>query len=633
MPPREDLLTRESTPIWFNVKKEVEFDESTVRTILLQNPPVTTNSVTALNTNAEIRFEYNPSADQVIHLSDKNTCLRLRCSFYTSATQVGPPWQSGTVPAVLTGANAATTTMNNNADITFENAWFSNLFGRAEFYLGGSTPMDLIQFFPIWYQLMCHLQPLDFKMAIGEQIGYIPDEVSGLPVDNTTPYLLLSVIGGAAVAPGASGSFGVVATLNGGAAGIPATAAAATVYWYTIPGTGATVVQGTGVQIRGGIKIPLFIPANIPAGTTVTHVFQIANPLDLAAAGSYTWQYGGGVLVLGAGAAVAQWAAISIRCSNTTGAALNHTAAAGNVPVAGSTMQLPILCSSTNLYYYEPGYAKRKRIYNYTQPNGTGQPRTFEVMIPLYYLFGFCNNFNRLISNLSLQIKLLRDTTASPFLGVPGTDGFLQINEAYLQIAQIVPEDEFKVEFNRAIDSPIEMGFLTPLINQFTITSQTINQIVPTGSYKPDYVFIIFKDQTQNSSQVNASLNCNADVQNLQVNLGGQLYPLLPQDAKWNIQGDGVHYTSKFYEQYRECCTKLTGECSMTKKQWRELYPIFAFDLTAQQTKVRNQATQVVITGIRNSNTPTNVIMYVVVLYEKYFEAKYLRNEISPKSS
>jgi hypothetical protein len=223
----------------------------------------------------------------------------------------------------------------------------------------------------------------------------------------------------------------------------------------------------------------------------------------------------------------------------------------------------------------------------------------------------------------------------SPFFGAPGTDGFFQITEAYLQTTQVVPEDEFKVEFNKAIEGSIEMGFLTPLINQFTINSANINQIIATGSYKPDFVFVIFKDPTQNSntsSQVNGSLNCNADIQNLQINLGGQLYPILPQDARWNIQNNGTFYSSRFYEQFRDCVTKLTGECSMSEKQWRELYPIFAYDLTAQQTKVRNQATQVVIQGNRNSNTPTSVMMYVIVLYEKSFEAKYLRNEILPKA-
>jgi hypothetical protein len=75
------------------------------------------------------------------------------------------------------------------------------------------------------------------------------------------------------------------------------------------------------------------------------------------------------------------------------------------------------------------------------------------------------------------------------------------------------------------------------------------------------------------------------------------------------------------------------------KEEWLEL--IFAFDLTAQNIKVRNQATQVNIIGLRNSNTPVptttanggvSVNMYVVVLYEKFFEAKYLRNELLPKS-
>ena len=85
----EDLLSEESTPIWFNVRKPVEFDESTSRIRLLQNAPSTQNTISSLNAAQEIRFEYVPATDQVILLSDPNSCFRLRCTFYTANTTNG----------------------------------------------------------------------------------------------------------------------------------------------------------------------------------------------------------------------------------------------------------------------------------------------------------------------------------------------------------------------------------------------------------------------------------------------------------------------------------------------------------------------------------------------------------------
>ena len=154
-----------------------------------------------------------------------------------------------------------------------------------------------------------------------------------------------------------------------------------------------------------------------------------------------------------------------------------------------------------------------------------------------------------------------------------------------------------------------------------------INFTVPAGNYKPDYVFIIFKEKNQStSSQSNSTLNSNADIQYLQISLGGELYPNIAQQANW-----GNNFINQFYEQYKECVIKLTGECSMSLKEYRDLYPTFAFDLTAQAIKVKNLSTQVNVLGKRNSGN-VDLQMYVIVLYERFYSAQYLRNEILPKA-
>ena len=614
-------LHKESTPIWFNIRKPIEFDESTARTRFLQNPPVTGNVIASLNANGEIRFEYIPSSDQIIHLADKNTCIRMRGTFYPSNT-VNGTWQGNQ------GLYPTTGVPNRNADITLESAFFGYLFNRVELYLGQTTPVDLIQYFPIWFQLMCHIQPLEFKQAIGDQIGYFPDENSGLAVGSTFsyPYLLLANTTAGGLNAGTNGTaFAIVATITNSTAN-PINAGA--VIPYTIYGT--------------SISINLVANVAIAANTTVTQCLQLACPYAVAGAGSYQYSIPGATITFITIGAAAVNAPVFIVLANTTSTALT-TSTLGTYPVNGSTIQLPILAPFSNLNY-EPGYFKRSQIFNGIAQSADAQGRQFEIMVPLYYMFGFCHMFNRLTSNLSFQIKLVRETTTNPFIGYPGTDAFFAINEMYLQIMQIVPEDEMKVHFNKAIELPVEIGYITPLIQSFPVSGTQINYVVPAGSYKPEYVFIIFKDATKTvSSQFNASLNSNADILSLQVNLGGELYPVNAQDAHWNVSGTEGRMVgiNRFYEQFRDCCVKITGQCSMTFKQFRDLYPIFAFDLTAQNIKVRNQATQVNIIGTRNSNTPVpiagiagsvSVNMYVVVLYEKFFEAKYLRNEILPKS-
>ena len=115
-----------------------------------------------------------------------------------------------------------------------------------------------------------------------------------------------------------------------------------------------------------------------------------------------------------------------------------------------------------------------------------------------------------------------------------GSDGFLYIN--VFQMARIVPQDEYKVEFNKAVEHTVDIGFPTPLTAQFPTQggAAAMNQVTPTGTYKPDYDFAIFKDPTQdnnNSSLANGCINCDADIDNLQTNIGSLLYRTLPEVA------------------------------------------------------------------------------------------------------
>ena len=176
---------------------------------------------------------------------------------------------------VFQGASPPTTNLNPHADVTLEAAFFGYLFDRIELDVGsGTMPMDITFYFPIWFQLMCHLQPLDFKTAHGDAMGYIPDTNSGQAIASTNPYINLINIGGAALAAGAQGTFGIFAVVTPTAA-----VAANAAFPWTIPGT--------------NITLNLSAPVALVANTTYPGIFQIAVIAALNAAATSTYNYPG----------------------------------------------------------------------------------------------------------------------------------------------------------------------------------------------------------------------------------------------------------------------------------------------------------------------------------------------------
>ena len=67
-------------PIWFNVKKKVEFDESTIETRHSRITPQD-SSVPGLNNAQLIQFSLNPAVGQIYHLSSKKSALFVRGKF------------------------------------------------------------------------------------------------------------------------------------------------------------------------------------------------------------------------------------------------------------------------------------------------------------------------------------------------------------------------------------------------------------------------------------------------------------------------------------------------------------------------------------------------------------------------
>ncbi len=392
------------------------------------------------------------------------------------------------------------------------------------------------------------------------------------------------------------------------------------------------------------IIIPVVVPAGGIAAATqsivngiVSGAFtytsvgcQVAAPFaTTAATQTVPWSFSGGTLILYNNAAViALGGAIPIQMTNTTPSSIAALVAPATY---GGTINIPIPYGYNP--NFEPGYVKRKQLYNINPVlrNGIIQAdptfREIEVFIPLHMIFGYCRYYDRVTSQVSFQIKLLRDNTLNLVMGQTGYDAALVLKSISLELHEVKPTDELRVKLNREIESPIEVGYLGTRAMKFPITSVSINVYLP-QFFCTNFMFIIFKDETiTQTSQTNSTLLTHANVQNLQIQIGTIQYPFLPQQEDF-----GSNKFSNFYERFKEVCISLTGECTMSMKEYRDLYPIFAFDLRAQTTKIRNEIVPMTIMGLRNTNTPSSLTMYVYALQEQYYKSEYIKNLISPLS-
>ena len=111
--------------------------------------------------------------------------------------------------------------------------------------------------------------------------------------------------------------------------------------------------------------------------------------------------------------------------------------------------------------YYEPGYEKRKKMYNYPVSSNASL-RTIEIFVPLRAISGWARDFDRATENMPITVRLHRNPTSKykSIFGAAGTDMDFQITSMQFEILQVEPNDKLRVEFNRAIEKEIEMGYM-----------------------------------------------------------------------------------------------------------------------------------------------------------------------------
>ena len=290
-------------------------------------------------------------------------------------------------------------------------------------------------------------------------------------------------------------------------------------------------------------------------------------------------------------------------------------------------------CTASTNSAFNSGFKKRLEAYNYDVANDD-TVREVEVFVPLSCIFGFCEDYDKLIKFLSFDINLHRFSSAEYTKCVYGAEGtaivFGQEGETtglksmILEIEQVFPVPTLSVELDKIYtQGNLEIGFLQREGRLYPVNNAQTYEVNMTKKSIPRFLFAIFHGKSGNASQLTALSNYqlfrNVDLKYIQCNVDNQIYPNIQQNAEFK-----KNIFSKFYQEYLTVCRKLAGDGSMSFSEYKDLYPIFAVDMTNQKEKLNNTSINFSISISRNTveanddavNLPKNVDMYVLTLNE-----------------
>lgn len=167
------------------------------------------------------------------------------------------------------------------------------------------------------------------------------------------------------------------------------------------------------------------------------------------------------------------------------------------------------------------GYeARHKYIIKIPDPKGT-----FNFRVPLKYIFGFCEDYDKIVYGLKQTLALVRKLDDDAiFMDSATDDGKVTLEKVSCFMPHVLPADEYKLELYKKIKAKSSIPVMYRM-RQCDSTSVPQSMIfswrlsVKSSLEKPQYIIIAFRTEKDGNQKKNASIFNHINVKNLYIML------------------------------------------------------------------------------------------------------------------
>ena len=256
-------------------------------------------------------------------------------------------------------------------------------------------------------------------------------------------------------------------------------------------------------------------------------------------------------------------------------------------------------------------------IIRYPVPVGT-----FSFRIPLKHIFGFCEDYNKIIYGMKQILTLTRDNDNNAIFRANNVDaGKLTLNKISWYMPKVIPADKEKMDIFKIIEKkeklPVAYRMIQCATAQITETpSFNWRLSAKTSPEVPRFIVVGFQTNKNNAQKTNPALFDHVNVKSIHCTLNSVRYPKtdykisFPRFQFSRVYGDAALFRTKFFNM-----NELISNPNFTTTEYKELYPLFVFDVSKQSERLQYSTTDIQIFNIDfDPNPPANTIGYAVLL-------------------
>ena len=278
---------------------------------------------------------------------------------------------------------------------------------------------------------------------------------------------------------------------------------------------------------------------------------------------------------------------------------------------------------------YNHGYfIKHKYIIGDPLPNGM-----FSFKIPLKHFLGFCEDYKKILYGMQQRLTLTRTGNDNAIFRANGVAvGKIDIKRIRWFMPHAIPSDAYRLQLDKIIEKKekIPVGYRMLQCDSIQVPENqkpfTWRLGVKSSPDIPRFIIVGFQTNKLNNQETNPAIFNHLYVLNIYVTLNAKRYPDTDYEINFTtnqysrIYGDTALFRKKFFNM-----DELVSNCGINPTEFKDLYPLYVFDVTKQSEKLKTSVSDIHIKATfgnnpaGGNNPPANTIAYAVIISDRLF--------------
>ena len=266
------------------------------------------------------------------------------------------------------------------------------------------------------------------------------------------------------------------------------------------------------------------------------------------------------------------------------------------------------------------GFATRQA-YLIQKPTTKG---TFSFIVPLSHIFGFCEDYDKIVYGLKHTLTLVRKSDDDAIFRLAAADaGKVDVSKISWFMPHVTPSDMERMQLYKTIESKasLPVAYRARQCDTITVPQSTTfswRLSVKTAPEKPRWVVVGFQTNRDGDQEHNPSIFDHCNLKNMYVLMNQARYPAVDYDLSFPNQKfsrayrDAATFSEKFYGM-----DQLITQSNITPADYKDLYPLMVFDVSKQSEKLKSSVVDIQIKVTFNAAVPAETQAYAVIISDK----------------